>query len=61
MGYYRVNYSPALWDEIIENFPKLSNVVRAQLVDDALFLSRIGELSYFSTFNLLKNLRFGTL
>ncbi len=61
MGYYRVNYSPALWDEIIENFPKLPNVVRAQLVDDALFLSRIGELSYFSTFNLLNNLRFGTL
>ena len=61
MGYYRVNYSPALWDEIIENFSKLPNVVRAQLVDDALFLSRIGELSYFSTFNLLNNLRFGTL
>ncbi|XP_023321016.1 aminopeptidase N isoform X3 [Eurytemora carolleeae] len=57
MGYYRVSYSIELWDRVIENFSKLPNVVRAQLVDDALFLSRTNSMFYSQTFKLLNNLR----
>ncbi|XP_063704261.1 aminopeptidase Ey isoform X2 [Culicoides brevitarsis] len=39
-GYYRVNYEPALWQKLIYNFTELPPIARAQIIDDAFYLSR---------------------
>lgn len=45
-GYYRVNYDPALWKKLIYNFTELPPITRAQIIDDAFYLSRAEFLEY---------------
>ena len=58
MGYYRVNYSPNIWQVLTDSFQDLPNICRAQLIDDALNLARAGLLSYHIAFALTSKLRF---
>lgn len=51
VGYYRVNYDSNLWKEIttvlkLQNFGGLSDINRAQLLDDVMNLARANELEY---------------
>ncbi|CAH0553353.1 unnamed protein product [Brassicogethes aeneus] len=57
-GYYRVNYDPALWDQITlalnaKNFSGIPENNRAQIVDDVFNLAKIGKLSYSIAFKYL--------
>lgn len=57
-GFYRVNYDTENWNLLInalksENYQIISNMNRAQLIDDALSLARAGNLSYSIVFSLL--------
>lgn len=45
-GYYRVNYDPLTWKNLIVNFEKLPQITRAQLVDDAFALARAQLIEY---------------
>ncbi|XP_045446721.1 membrane alanyl aminopeptidase-like [Melitaea cinxia] len=51
-GYYRVNYSPDLWERIIlaledpEQRQEIHSLNRASLIDDSFNLARAGELDY---------------
>jgi aminopeptidase N len=58
MGYYRVNYDIANWQEIINvlnspDFTKIHVLNRAQLVDDALTMAFDGYLSYDIAFGIV--------
>jgi hypothetical protein len=44
MGYYRVNYDEATWEQLTSSLASLSNINRAGLADDALNLARAGLL-----------------
>jgi hypothetical protein len=44
MGYYRVNYDEATWVQLTASLSSLSNINRAGLADDALYLARAGQL-----------------
>jgi hypothetical protein len=44
MGYYRVNYDEATWQQLTSSLASLSNINRAGLADDALNLARSGLL-----------------
>nr|KAG5707291.1 hypothetical protein BaRGS_000065 [Batillaria attramentaria] len=60
-GFYRVNYDEELWNAIIDQLLKDSNVFlpedRAGLIDDAFTLTRVGLLKYDILFKLLGYLR----
>lgn len=61
-GYYRVNYDTEGWYLIINELVhgdhnKIHYTNRAQLVDDALILARVNQLSYSITFDLLRYLK----
>ncbi len=45
-AYYRVNYDSRLWKNLIENFEKIPQISRAQLVDDAFALARSQHIDY---------------
>lgn len=50
-GYYRVNYNEENWNILInylysDNYEKLHELNRAQLIDDSFNLARSGRLSY---------------
>uniref|UniRef100_A0A336M1Y0 Aminopeptidase n=1 Tax=Culicoides sonorensis TaxID=179676 RepID=A0A336M1Y0_CULSO len=45
-GYYRVNYDLASWQKLIYSFNELPPITRAQIVDDAFYLSRAEMLEY---------------
>ncbi|XP_006618740.2 aminopeptidase N-like [Apis dorsata] len=56
-GYYRVNYDKENWKLLNDylnssNYTKLSPITRAQLIDDALNLARVNQLSYDVALNL---------
>ena len=50
IGYYRVNYDEKNWKLIIkqlnEDHTKIHVINRAQIIDDALNLARVGQLKY---------------
>lgn len=61
-GYYRVNYDKENWKLLNDylnsnNYTKLSPITRAQLIDDALNLARVGLLPYDVALNLTLYLR----
>lgn len=45
-GYYRVNYDQVSWKNIFKNFSSLTDITRAQLIDDAFALSRADLTGY---------------
>lgn len=45
-GYYRVNYDIDLLKTLAREFSNLPEIIRAQLIDDALFLARAEMVSY---------------
>lgn len=45
-GHYRVNYDKELWSVLIHNFNALPPITKAQLVDDAFWLSRAEYMDY---------------
>ena len=45
-GYYRVNYDQLSWKNLIKNMNNLSDVTRAQLIDDAFNLARANLTPY---------------
>jgi aminopeptidase N len=45
-GYYRVNYDQLSWKNLITNLSSLSDVTRAQLIDDAFNLARADLTGY---------------
>ncbi|VVC38461.1 Hypothetical protein CINCED_3A009639 [Cinara cedri] len=61
-GFYRVNYDPKNWKMLIEYlndpemYSKIGTINRAQLIDDAMSLSRAGYLSYQTSLDLTKYL-----
>ncbi|XP_071443290.1 aminopeptidase N-like [Hetaerina americana] len=61
-GLYRVNYDKENWKMIIatfnsEDFSKIHVVNRAQVIDDAMNLARVGKLGYTMVFELLNYLK----
>lgn len=57
LGYYRVNYDDKLWQRIISalksnEMQKIHVSNRAQLIDDAFSLAKVGELNYNTVFEL---------
>lgn len=56
-GYYRVNYDYNSWLLLVKDIHSLSNVTRAQLLDDALNLARAEVLSYDVPLTFLLRLR----
>ncbi|XP_069682405.1 aminopeptidase N-like isoform X1 [Periplaneta americana] len=55
-GFYRVNYDHTNWRLLTESFQNLSDVTRAQLLDDALNLALSGQLSYQIALDLTSQL-----
>jgi len=58
-GFFRVNYSPEVWESIISHlesykFRDVSSASRAALIDDALSLARLGRLDYSIALKILK-------
>lgn len=45
-GYYRVNYDKTSWKKLIEKSLTLSDITRAQLIDDSFNLARAGLTEY---------------
>lgn len=45
-GYYRVNYDQLSWKNLIKSLDSLSNITRAQLIDDAFNLARADLTAY---------------
>ena len=45
-GYYRVNYDQASWKSLVKNLGNLSDITRAQLIDDAFNLARADLAAY---------------
>uniref|UniRef100_A0A6M2DWG5 Aminopeptidase n=1 Tax=Xenopsylla cheopis TaxID=163159 RepID=A0A6M2DWG5_XENCH len=45
-GFYRVNYEPENWNLLIESYYDLSDLTRAQLLDDSFALARAHRLEY---------------
>lgn len=45
-GYYRVNYDQPSWTKLINNIMNLSDIARAQLIDDSFNLARAGLTEY---------------
>ena len=45
-GYYRVNYDTVSWTNLMNNFVKLPEIARAQLIDDSFQLARAGLVGY---------------
>jgi aminopeptidase N len=45
-GYYRVNYDQLSWKNLIKNLSNLSDITRAQLIDDAFNLARADLTGY---------------
>lgn len=45
-GHYRVNYDKKLWQVLLHNFYDLPPITKAQLVDDAFWLSRAEYMDY---------------
>lgn len=45
-GYYRVNYDILSWKNLINHFPKLPEITRAQLIDDSFNLARADLTEY---------------
>uniref|UniRef100_A0A1B6ENK7 Aminopeptidase n=1 Tax=Cuerna arida TaxID=1464854 RepID=A0A1B6ENK7_9HEMI len=56
IGYYRVNYDAANWaklkSQLDSNFTRISEINRAQIVDDAFHLAQTGHMDYATTFGL---------
>ncbi|XP_025415668.1 aminopeptidase N-like isoform X2 [Sipha flava] len=61
-GFYRVNYDSRNWNMLIEylndpdSYSNIGTINRAQLIDDAMSLSRAGYLSYQTSLDLTKYL-----
>lgn len=56
VGYYRVNYDDALWNNIItflKTPDKIDKINRAQIVDDSMNLARAGILPYKKAFEII--------
>lgn len=45
-GYYRVNYDTLSWKNLIKNLPNLTDVAKAQLIDDSFNLARADLVGY---------------
>lgn len=58
-GYYRVNYDIRNWALLTDAWTSLGDVVRAQLLSDALVLARAGHLTYAVPLELVA-LKLGT-
>lgn len=60
-GFYRVNYDSNNWNLIIkvlnENHNEISDMTRAQLLDDAMNLAVEGNVDYDSVFNMITYLK----
>ncbi|KAK1121599.1 hypothetical protein K0M31_010391 [Melipona bicolor] len=56
IGYYRVNYEPAVWELLAErlnsNYTSVHPTNRAQLIDDALNMARSNQLNYTTALQL---------
>lgn len=64
-GFFRINYDSDNWEALITelrdgDFNKIHLLNRAQLIDDSVNLAKAGQLSYNTTFNILKYLEFET-
>uniref|UniRef100_A0A1B6CNH7 Aminopeptidase N n=1 Tax=Clastoptera arizonana TaxID=38151 RepID=A0A1B6CNH7_9HEMI len=55
-GFYRVNYDDNNWKMIIEDYHQLPEIIRAQLLNDALSLARAGFTSYTIALNLTQQI-----
>ncbi|XP_065073167.1 aminopeptidase N-like [Ochlerotatus camptorhynchus] len=55
-GYYRVNYDPLTWENIIYNLYENTNAFhrlsRSQLIDDSMNLAHAGKLDYYTAFKV---------
>lgn len=55
-GYYRVNYDPQTWENIIynlyENTDAIHRLSRSQLIDDSMNLAHAGKLDYYTAFKV---------
>ncbi|KAG8228739.1 hypothetical protein J437_LFUL007074 [Ladona fulva] len=61
-GLYRVNYDKKNWDLLVEafnsdEFKNINVVNRAQIIDDAMNLARVGKITYDIAFGLLNYLK----
>lgn len=64
-GFFRINYDSDNWQGLITelrdgDFNKIHLLNRAQLIDDSVNLAKAGQLSYNTTFDILKYLEFET-
>lgn len=64
-GFFRINYDSDNWRGLISelrdgDFNKIHLLNRAQLIDDSANLAKAGQLSYNTTFEILKYLEFET-
>ncbi|XP_058449042.1 aminopeptidase N-like [Malaya genurostris] len=63
-GYYRVNYDPQTWADIIYNLyantNAIDNLSKSQLIDDSMNLAHAGKLDYDTAFNIFSYLQYET-
>lgn len=56
IGYYRVNYPIAQWNELIENYSEFNVSDRTHLIEETFSLAEAGQLDYTVPLNLTKKL-----
>nr|XP_023019130.1 glutamyl aminopeptidase-like isoform X4 [Leptinotarsa decemlineata]XP_023019138.1 glutamyl aminopeptidase-like isoform X4 [Leptinotarsa decemlineata] len=56
VGYYRVNYPLAQWNELISNYHSLNTADRTHLLEESFSIAEADQLSYEIPLNLTKNL-----
>lgn len=55
-GFYRVNYDKDNWAMLTADYHQLPEIIRAQLLNDALSLARAGFTKYTTALNLTRQI-----